>query len=124
MPFSILNKIYYIVCKVTRERKSAGPNMQKPDTIAPSTASIAIRLRKHGPFADLREDIGTVKSVYNYLINGKCPLISILVATYNKSLVIEKLLNSFTSLSYPAEKFEIIIVDDSSDDTYKKYKED
>ena len=108
------------MCKVTRERKSAGPNMQKPDTIAPSTASMAIRLRKHGPFADLREDIGTDKSVSNYLINWEYPFISILVATYNESLVIERLLNSFTSLSYPAEKFEIIIVDDSSDDTYEK----
>ncbi|MFL6496247.1 MAG: glycosyltransferase, partial [Nitrososphaera sp.] len=96
------------MCKVTRERKSAGPNMQKPDTIAPSTASMAIRLRKHGPFADLQEDIGTDKSVSNYLINWEYPFISILVATYNESLVIERLLNSFTSLSYPAEKFEII----------------
>ncbi|MDQ3848323.1 MAG: glycosyltransferase family 2 protein [Thermoproteota archaeon] len=106
--------------KVTRERKSTSPNMQKPDTIVSSTASMAIRLRKHGPFADLQEDIGTVKSLSNQLIDGEYPFISILVATYNESLVIDGLLKSFASLSYPADKFEIIIVDDSSDDTYEK----
>jgi cellulose synthase/poly-beta-1,6-N-acetylglucosamine synthase-like glycosyltransferase len=106
--------------KVSRERKSAGPNMQKPHTVVPSTASMAFSLRRHGPFADLGENVSKVKSLPNHLIDGEYPFISILVATYNESLVIERLLKSFTSLSYPADKFEIIIIDDSSDDTHEK----
>ncbi|MDQ3836985.1 MAG: glycosyltransferase family 2 protein [Thermoproteota archaeon] len=94
--------------------------MQDPDTIVPSTASMEFRVRKHDSFVDLREDIGNVKSLSDHLIDGEYPFISILVATYNESLVIDRLLKSFTSLSYPADKFEIIIVDDSSDDTYEK----
>jgi glycosyltransferase involved in cell wall biosynthesis len=30
------------------------------------------------------------------------------------------MLNSFVALSYPDDRFEIIIVDDSTDDTYQK----
>ncbi|MDQ3872888.1 MAG: glycosyltransferase family 2 protein [Thermoproteota archaeon] len=48
------------------------------------------------------------------------PFISLLVATHNESIVIERLLKSFTALTYPSDKFEIIIVDDSTDDTYPK----
>jgi cellulose synthase/poly-beta-1,6-N-acetylglucosamine synthase-like glycosyltransferase len=50
----------------------------------------------------------------------KYPFISILVATHNESLVIERLLKSFSGLTYPADRFEIMIIDDSSDDTYQK----
>lgn len=42
------------------------------------------------------------------------------MATHNESLVIERLLKSFAALSYPTDRFEIIIVDDSIDDTYQK----
>ena len=40
--------------------------------------------------------------------------------TEGESLVINKMLNSFVALSYPDDRFEIIIVDDSTDDTYQK----
>lgn len=55
-------------------------------------------------------------------INKKYSFISIFVATHNESLVIERLLKSFAALSYPIDRFEIIIVDDSIDEPMKKYR--
>src|SRR5688572_4911358 len=46
------------------------------------------------------------------------PFISILIASYNENIVIEKLLSSLSKLSYKHNKFEIIIIDDSDDGTY------
>ena len=46
------------------------------------------------------------------------PFISILIATYNERLVIDRLMRSCAALTYNREKFEIIIVDDSEDDTF------
>jgi len=40
--------------------------------------------------------------------------------TQSESLVINRMLNSFVALSYPDDRFEIIVVDDSTDDTYQK----
>ena len=53
------------------------------------------------------------------------PFISILVATYNERLVIDRLMRSCAVLTYNSEKFEIIVVDDSEDNTFdvlKKWK--
>lgn len=44
--------------------------------------------------------------------------ISILVATYNEHKVIERLLESCVALTYNAKRFEIIVIDDSSDGTF------
>src|ERR671910_984 len=46
------------------------------------------------------------------------PFISILIASYNENIVIERLLSSLSKLSYNHNKFEIIIIDDSDDGTY------
>jgi cellulose synthase/poly-beta-1,6-N-acetylglucosamine synthase-like glycosyltransferase len=43
-----------------------------------------------------------------------------LVATRNESPVISRLLKSFSKQIYPKDNFEIIIVDDSTDDTFDK----
>jgi cellulose synthase/poly-beta-1,6-N-acetylglucosamine synthase-like glycosyltransferase len=45
------------------------------------------------------------------------PFISILVASYNESKVIERLLSSLSALDYERSKYEVIIVDDSTDET-------
>jgi cellulose synthase/poly-beta-1,6-N-acetylglucosamine synthase-like glycosyltransferase len=44
--------------------------------------------------------------------------ISILVATYNEHKVIERLLESCVALTYNAKRFEIIVIEDSSDGTF------
>ena len=62
---------------------------------------------------------GRTNNVYN-------PFVSILVATYNERLVINRLMTSFAALTYNREEFEIIVVDDSEDNTFdilKKWEE-
>ena len=44
--------------------------------------------------------------------------ISILVATYDEHKVIERLLESCVALTYNAKRFEIKVIDDSSDGTF------
>ena len=46
------------------------------------------------------------------------PFVSILVATHNERLVIDRLMISCASLTYNRDKFEIIVVDDSEDGTF------
>jgi cellulose synthase/poly-beta-1,6-N-acetylglucosamine synthase-like glycosyltransferase len=46
------------------------------------------------------------------------PFISVLVATHNEKMVVNRLIRSLKSLTYPPDKFKIIIVDDSNDGTY------
>lgn len=45
------------------------------------------------------------------------PFVSILVATRNESAVIDNLMRSCSALTYDRSRFEIIVVDDSTDDT-------
>jgi cellulose synthase/poly-beta-1,6-N-acetylglucosamine synthase-like glycosyltransferase len=45
------------------------------------------------------------------------PFISILIASYNESVVIDRLLASIFYLDYDIKNYEVIIVDDSDDDT-------
>lgn len=45
------------------------------------------------------------------------PLVTIQVATYNEGVVVSRLLDSCLKLNYPADKLEIVIVDDSTDET-------
>jgi cellulose synthase/poly-beta-1,6-N-acetylglucosamine synthase-like glycosyltransferase len=47
----------------------------------------------------------------------RLPFISILVASYNEGKVIERLLSSISMLDYGRGKYEVIIIDDSTDDT-------
>jgi cellulose synthase/poly-beta-1,6-N-acetylglucosamine synthase-like glycosyltransferase len=46
------------------------------------------------------------------------PFISILIATYNEQKVINCLMNSCAALTYNQNKFEIIVIDDSEDETF------
>ena len=46
------------------------------------------------------------------------PFVSILVATHNERLVIDRLMISCAALTYNRDKFEIIVVDDSEDGTF------
>ncbi len=48
---------------------------------------------------------------------SRLPFISILVASYNENKVIERLLSSISTLDYGCDKYEVIIVDDSTDET-------
>jgi len=44
-------------------------------------------------------------------------LVSILIAAYNEKFVIGRTLDTIKSLDYPARKIQVIIADDSTDDT-------
>jgi cellulose synthase/poly-beta-1,6-N-acetylglucosamine synthase-like glycosyltransferase len=46
------------------------------------------------------------------------PFVSILIATHNERLVIDRLMKSCAALTYNRDKFEIIVVDDSEDGTF------
>jgi cellulose synthase/poly-beta-1,6-N-acetylglucosamine synthase-like glycosyltransferase len=50
----------------------------------------------------------------------KKPFVSILVASYNESNVIDRLMTSFSEMTYGLENFEVIVVDDSNDGTLDK----
>jgi cellulose synthase/poly-beta-1,6-N-acetylglucosamine synthase-like glycosyltransferase len=95
-------------------------NMPKVGAIMRSASDNAASLHEKGIIADRCLDIGIVNRASDHWTNEGYPFISIFVATHNESLVIERLLKSFASLSYPTDRFEIIIVDDSTDDTYQK----
>ena len=51
------------------------------------------------------------------------PFVTVQVATYNEKRVIARLLESCLKLDYPADKFEIVVVDDSTDETIDILKE-
>jgi len=46
-----------------------------------------------------------------------CPTVSILIASYNEKFVIGRTLDAIKGLSYPKEKLQVIVADDSSDET-------
>ncbi|MDQ3851871.1 MAG: glycosyltransferase family 2 protein [Thermoproteota archaeon] len=94
--------------------------MPKAGAIMRSTSDKVALLHEQGIIADRCWYIGTVSRASDRWTNEEYPFISIFVATHNESLVIERLLKSFAALSYPTDRFEIIIVDDSTDDTYQK----
>jgi cellulose synthase/poly-beta-1,6-N-acetylglucosamine synthase-like glycosyltransferase len=117
--YSIRSIIY--IYRVTRARANNNLHgMPKVGAIVRSRAGKVVSLHEQGVIADRCEEIGTVNRTSGQWINEKYPFISIFVATHNESLVIERLLKSFAALSYPTDRFEIIIVDDSTDDTYQK----
>jgi len=45
------------------------------------------------------------------------PLVSILVATYNEKFVIERTLDAIKKLEYPKDKIQVVVADDSTDQT-------
>jgi cellulose synthase/poly-beta-1,6-N-acetylglucosamine synthase-like glycosyltransferase len=46
------------------------------------------------------------------------PFISILIATYNEEEIVGRLMNSWSNLTYNKDRFEVIVVDDSKDNTF------
>lgn len=48
---------------------------------------------------------------------GDFPTVSILLPVYNEKNVVGKLLNSVCNLDYPADRLEILLLDDSTDET-------
>lgn len=118
--YSIRSVIF--IYRVTRTRANNNLHvMPKVGTNNRSTAGkMVVSLHEQGVIADRCGNIGITNRTSGQWVDGEYPFISIFVATHNESVVIERLLNSFAALSYPTDRFEIIIVDDSTDDTYQK----
>jgi cellulose synthase/poly-beta-1,6-N-acetylglucosamine synthase-like glycosyltransferase len=118
--YSIRSVIF--IYRVTRTRANNNLHvMPKVGTNNRSTAGkMVVSLHEQGVIADRCGNIGITNRTSGQWVDGEYPFISILVATHNESVVIERLLKSFAALSYPTDRFEIIIVDDSTDDTYQK----
>ncbi|MEM1561471.1 MAG: glycosyltransferase family 2 protein [Candidatus Bathyarchaeia archaeon] len=51
------------------------------------------------------------------------PFVTIQVATYNEGYIVTRLLESCLKVDYPADKFEIIVIDDSTDETISILRE-
>lgn len=45
------------------------------------------------------------------------PKVSVLLPVYNEKLVVEKLINAACALEYPVDRLEILLLDDSTDET-------
>ncbi len=117
--YSIRSVIF--LYRVTRHRANNSLyNMPKVGAIIRTAAGKSASLHEQCIIAERSWDTGAVNRTSDQWTNEEYPFISIFVATYNESLVIERLLKSFAALSYPTDRFEIIIVDDSTDDTYQK----
>jgi cellulose synthase/poly-beta-1,6-N-acetylglucosamine synthase-like glycosyltransferase len=118
--YSIRSVIF--IYRVTRTRANNNLHvMPKVGTNNRSTAGkMVVSLHEQGVIADRCGNIGIINRTSGQWVDGEYPFISIFVATHNESVVIERLLKSFAALSYPTDRFEIIIVDDSTDDTYQK----
>ena len=118
--YSIRSVIF--IYRVTRTR--ANNNLDVIPKAAANNRStagkMAVSLHEQGAVADRCGDIRIINRTSGQWVDGEYPFISIFVATHNESVVIERLLKSFAALSYPTDRFEIIIVDDSTDDTYQK----
>ena len=118
--YSIRSVIF--IYRVTRTR--ANNNLHVMPKVGANNRSTAgkmvVSLHEQGVIADRCGNIGIINRTSGQWVDGEYPFISIFVATHNESLVIERLLKSFAALSYPTDRFEIIIVDDSTDDTYQK----
>jgi cellulose synthase/poly-beta-1,6-N-acetylglucosamine synthase-like glycosyltransferase len=100
-----------------RKKDNIG-NIAKASANMPSTADMDVPLHEQRDIADACIEVRNAAA--EQCRDDEYPFISILVATHNESLVIERLLKSFAGLTYPIDRFEITIIDDSSDDTYQK----
>jgi cellulose synthase/poly-beta-1,6-N-acetylglucosamine synthase-like glycosyltransferase len=57
-------------------------------------------------------DLGSTEAVLS-----SHPMVSLLIATYNEKYVIERSLDAMKSLDYPKDKIQVVIADDSNDQT-------
>ena len=48
---------------------------------------------------------------------GRFPLVSILIATYNEKFVIQRTLDAIKQLDYPKDRIQVVVADDSDDQT-------
>ncbi len=53
----------------------------------------------------------------------ECPFVTIQVAIYNEGNIVTRLLESCLKIDYPADKFEIVVIDDSTDETINILKD-
>jgi cellulose synthase/poly-beta-1,6-N-acetylglucosamine synthase-like glycosyltransferase len=67
--------------------------------------------------AEENKSIYSKENVIDTLYSDFFPFISILIASYNENIVIERLLSSLSKLSYNYDKFETIIIDDSDNES-------
>lgn len=51
------------------------------------------------------------------VMNGKRPFVTIQLPIFNELYVVERLIDNITKLNYPKERFEIHVLDDSTDET-------
>lgn len=51
------------------------------------------------------------------ILNGKRPFVTVQLPIYNEQYVVNRLIDNITKLHYPKERFEIHILDDSTDET-------
>jgi len=51
------------------------------------------------------------------VLNGKRPFVTIQLPLYNERYVAERLIDNITKLKYPKDRFEIHVLDDSTDET-------
>lgn len=54
---------------------------------------------------------------FDFLNENEIPFVTIQLPIYNEKYVVERLLKSITEISYPANKLEIQVLDDSTDDS-------
>ena len=83
---------------------------------------IALRVSKNRDLSNLNfgTSISPARSFYE---NGKIgkPFVSILLPLYNEKNVVNRLLTACSSLDYP--NYEVIVIDDSTDETTKKLQD-
>jgi cellulose synthase/poly-beta-1,6-N-acetylglucosamine synthase-like glycosyltransferase len=131
--YSIRSLLFsFIAIKKVQEKGLSSYNLYKSSSIAASKDNRTnkdINLNnnlKNLNASYLQMDNSTTKKTTSVRVKGfDSPFISILVATYNERLVIDRLMRSCTALTYNSDKFEIIVVDDSEDGTFdvlKKWK--
>ncbi len=92
-------------------------------TIALSYITIYCLMQFHLLYHYLKKNkTGNSVSIQNKIVNNnnkleEVPFVTIQLPIYNERYVISRLIDSITALDYPKEKFEIHILDDSTDDT-------
>ena len=64
-----------------------------------------------------REISEKIKNFYSSTANNELPFVTIQLPVYNEGEIVLRLIRSAAEVDYPKDKFEIQVVDDSSDDT-------
>ncbi len=59
-----------------------------------------------------------IEEFYRLTPDNELPLVTVQLPIYNEAEVVERLLRSAVELDYPKDRYEIQVLDDSTDDTY------